>query len=150
MLALLIAPAALQALAMIVDEGHFHRRRGLPRWERIGHPIDTLSVAACWGWTVAVAPDASGALAGFVALAAFSCLLVTKDEAVHARLASAGEHWLHAVQFVLHPIVFLGGALIWRGGDARWFLIGQLALSLGFATYQIVYWSLPWTRRSDG
>ena len=52
MLALLMLPIALQAMAMVVDEGWFHRRRGLPRWERLGHPLDTLTIAVCLGWLV--------------------------------------------------------------------------------------------------
>ena len=46
----------LQGLAMLVDELLFHRRRGLPRWERIGHPIDTLSVLACYGVSLWLPP----------------------------------------------------------------------------------------------
>ena len=39
---LLYLPFAVQGLAILVDEFWFHHRRGLPRWERLGHPIDTL------------------------------------------------------------------------------------------------------------
>jgi len=28
---------------MGVDEFYFHRRRGLPRWERLAHPLDTMT-----------------------------------------------------------------------------------------------------------
>ncbi len=40
----LFIPFALQTCCMAVDEVHFHRQRGLPRWERLGHPLDTLTV----------------------------------------------------------------------------------------------------------
>jgi hypothetical protein len=139
---LLLVPAVLQGLAMLVDEGWCHRRRGLPRWERIGHPIDTLSVAACYLWLVSRPPDAPGALAGYIALAFASCLIITKDEPVHARHCGPGEMWLHAVLFVLHPIVFLGFGVVWWTGAAPWILRAQLALTLGWATYQVVYWRL--------
>ncbi len=59
--ALLLAPLAVQGIAMAVDELHFHRRRGLGRWERLGHPLDTLTVLACIGWTLAVTPTAAHA-----------------------------------------------------------------------------------------
>ena len=92
MIALVLVPAALQALVMLVDEGWYHRRRGLGRWERLGHPLDTFSVALAYAW-LATHPQASrGALVGYVALAVLSSLLVTKDEPVHARECSAGEH----------------------------------------------------------
>ena len=57
MLKWLSVPLALQALAMLVDELHFHRQRGLPRWERLGHPLDTLSVLACYALTLVAAPS---------------------------------------------------------------------------------------------
>ncbi len=44
----LAVPFALQGLAILVDEFYFHRRRGLPIWERWGHPLDTLSLLICW------------------------------------------------------------------------------------------------------
>jgi hypothetical protein len=145
---LLLAPAALQALAMLFDEGWFHRRRGLPRWERLGHPVDTASVALCYGWLLAREPADPGALEVYVALAAFSCLLVTKDEFVHARHCAPAEQWLHAVLFVLHPIVFLAFGLLWRSGGGGRVIAAQFALTLAFCTYQLAYWSLPWKRTS--
>ncbi len=146
MRAWLFAPAALQALAMLVDEGWFHRRRGLPRWERVGHPIDTASVALCYGWLLWRRPHEPGALPVYVALAAFSCLLVTKDEFVHARHCGAGEQWLHALLFVLHPIVFLAFGALWWGGLDPLAITAQFALTLAFMAYQIAYWSPPWKR----
>jgi hypothetical protein len=143
-LALLLAPAGLQAAAMAVDEGWYHRRRGLPRWERLGHPIDSLSVALCYGWLLVGRAGSSGALAVYVALAAASCLCVTKDEPVHARRCRPGEHWLHAILFLLHPVVFFGFGLLWWRGGPRWPIALQLALTLGFMTYQILYWSIRW------
>lgn len=144
----LIVPVALQALAMIVDEGWFHRRRGLPRWERIGHPLDTLTIAACLGWLVVVPPAAAHALPIYIALAAFSTLFVTKDEPIHARLCTAGEHWLHAVLFVLHPIVLAAFALLWWHGE-RGILAVQLGVTLAFCAYQVLYWSARGRRQAD-
>lgn len=139
MLILVILPLALQGIAMIVDEGWFHRRRGLPRWERIGHPIDTLSIALCLGWLV-LAERTTDALWVYGALAAGSTLLVTKDEGVHARRCSAGEHWVHALLFVLHPIVLAALAVAWWRGHGG-VVAGQLVAVVGFLAYQIVYWN---------
>ncbi len=139
-------PIALQALAMIVDEGWFHRQRGLPRWERIGHPLDTLTIAACLTWLLCVSPASSVALPGYIALAIGSTLFVTKDEGVHARACTAREHWLHAVLFALHPIVLAAFGWLWWQGQLAVLQV-QLAVTLAFMTYQVVYWNV-WRDRS--
>lgn len=144
MLALLLAPVLLQMVAMAIDEGLYHRRRGLPRWERLGHPVDTASVLLCYGWLIATRPDQPNALAVYVAMAALSCLLVTKDEAVHAHRCQPGEHWLHALLFVLHPVVLGTVGLLWWWQRDLWLLPALLALTGGLLVYQIVYWSLLW------
>jgi hypothetical protein len=141
---LFLVPPALQALAMLGDEGFYHRRRGLPRWERVGHPLDTLTTALAYGWLVLTSPESPHALAVYVGLCAFSCLFITKDEFVHARLCSAGEGFLHAVLFVLHPIVFLAFGMLWMSGNHAQILRVQLGLTLSFATYQVLYWSVLW------
>ena len=140
MLVLLVVPVALQALAMVVDEGWFHRRRGLPRWERIGHPLDTLTIALCLAWLV-VAPRTEQTLWIYGALAVFSTLFVTKDEPIHARLCSAGEQWLHSILFVLHPIVLAAFALLWWRGQSTVISV-QLGVTIAFGLYQVVYWNL--------
>ena len=142
---LLIAPVALQGAAMLLDEAVCHRRRGLPRWERIGHPLDTLTLVACLAWLLATGPS-PGALAVYVGLAAFSTLFVTKDEPVHARLCRGGEQWLHAVLFALHPIVLAAAGAAWWTGH-RTLLAVQLATTAAFGVYQAVYWNF--VRRPD-
>jgi 2-polyprenyl-6-hydroxyphenyl methylase/3-demethylubiquinone-9 3-methyltransferase len=139
MIAACMIPIALQAIAMIIDEGVYHRRRGLPRWERIGHPLDTLTIAACLVWLLAT--DAPSGLAGYVALAIGSTLFVTKDEGVHAKQCCAGEHWLHAVLFALHPIVLASFGALWWYGETT-ILTVQLAVTLGFFAYQVIYWNV--------
>lgn len=146
MLGLLALPIGLQAVAMVVDEGVFHRRRGLPRWERIGHPLDTLTIIVCLGWLVAMRPS-STTLGVYIALAACSSLVVTKDEPIHAKLCTAGEHWLHAVLFVLHPIVLGAFAWLWWTGSAPRAIQIQLVVACAFAGYQIVYWNVLRDRR---
>ncbi len=155
MTAILLLPLALQALLMLIDEVFFHRARHLPRWERIGHPLDTLSVLACFAWVVLV-PYGDGARNAYVALALFSTLLVTKDEFVHKTYCSATEHWLHALLFILHPVVLFALAIAWRGlGEAQgtamatspavaFAIRAQLAATTGFFFYQVLYWNIPW------
>jgi 2-polyprenyl-6-hydroxyphenyl methylase/3-demethylubiquinone-9 3-methyltransferase len=146
MRALLLAPVAIQGAVMLVDELVFHRRRGLPRWERIGHPLDTLTVAACLVWLIAM-PPSQPALSVYIGLAVFSTLFVTKDEAVHARLCGAGEHWLHAVLFALHPIVLGALGILWWTGHPT-VLAVQLAAVLAIGLYQVVYWNVGAARHS--
>ena len=151
---LIYLPALLQGGAMVVDEGVFHRRRGLGRWERLGHPIDTLSVAAVYAWLLAVPVGAPAAIPGFLAIAIGSCLLVTKDEPVHARVCGAGEQWLHAVLFLLHPIAFGAAFFVARGAGSRWFLVGTLAATVAFGAWQLLYWTVferrsSWLRTSE-
>jgi hypothetical protein len=131
---------------MSVDEGWFHRRRGLPKWERFGHPLDTATTAACYLWLVLAEPGTHGALAGYVALGAFSCLFITKDEFVHARYCSPGEGWLHAVLFVVHPAVLAVFGYAWWTHTHPFLIRAQLLLTVAFGAYQILYWSFPWKR----
>ena len=147
MLALLLLPAGLQMLAMFVDEVVCHRLRGLPTWERLGHPVDTLITAACYAWLVITPATTPHALWTYAALGALSCLVITKDEFVHARLCGATEHWLHACLFVLHPIVLGAFAVIWSGGLAPLAIRAELAGTLALFVYQLVYWSPLWQNR---
>jgi hypothetical protein len=158
----LFAPFVLQMLFMAADEFHFHRKRGLPRWERIGHPLDTLTVVLCLFWIFCAQPDRH-TVPVYVALAAFSSVFVTKDESVHQRHCSAAEHWIHAILFLLHPLVLACAALLWPAirtsspavrswavqysGFERPFLLFACALMIGFGVYQFVFWNLLWHPR---
>jgi len=145
---------------MVLDEGVFHLRRGLPKWERIGHPLDTLTVLACMAFVIWV-PFSKGALAIYIALAVFSSLFVTKDEFVHKELCPASEQWLHAILFTLHPITLTSAGFIWpvvQGAEvtpwiSNWlnnplflqqFLHVQFGAMSCFLIYQLVYWNLIW------
>ncbi len=140
---LLFVPFALQGLAMFFDEFYFHRKRGLPLWERIGHPLDTLSVFICYLFISLVGFSESN-LYVYIGLCAFSCLLITKDEFVHTELCDAKENWLHAVLFVLHPITFLSAGFIWSKNLNANFLSLQPVVIFLFMIYQILYWSPLW------
>jgi hypothetical protein len=154
----IMLPFVLQMLCMTIDEFVFHKRRGLPRWERIGHPLDTATVLICFGWVLS-APPSPGAVAVFTTLGVFSTLFVTKDEFVHNRHCTGAEQWLHALLFILHPSVLASVALLWpaahAGGSSlagwvlysgieRAFLLLAAGLTLLFGIYQFVYWNLLW------
>jgi|SRR5579872_311149 len=163
---LLLIPLAVQALAIFVDEFYFHFSRGLPRWERIGHPLDTLTVLAPILWMVFTLPTRSN-LVIFVILAIFSCVFVTKDEFVHAEVCVPAEHWNHAVLFISHPLVFAALACLWpllhspAGGmqlDLAWLerfrgleqaLPAQALVLAMYMVYQAVYWNLIYKPRDE-
>src|SRR5262245_55944652 len=109
---LITIPFIIQLVVIGVDEVYFHLKRGLPRWERIGHPLDTLSVLFCFLFVLYI-PFSSFALKSYIALAVFSCLFVTKDEFVHKHHCPASENWLHALLFLNHPVVLSALGLIW-------------------------------------
>ena len=158
-------PFAIQAFCMLFDEGYFHLRRGLPKWERIGHPIDTCSVIACMGFVLFV-PFSKMALAIYAALAVFSSILVTKDEFVHKEHCPATEQWLHALLFTLHPIALASAGFMWPVVQnvevspwiSYWldnkealltFLRMQFVAMLLFGIYQIVYWNFVWKEKAE-
>lgn len=134
---------AAQGALMLIDELYFHRRRGLSRWERVGHPLDTLTVLACYAIALAATPTET-ALGLYAAAATFSCLFVTKDQVVHARSCAAGEHWLHAVLFMMHPVVLATVAFLWLQGGRAGVLMVLAGAILAFAVYQTLYWNVPW------
>ncbi len=143
----LFAPFAFQALAMFFDEFYFHRKRGLGLWEKIGHPLDTLTVIACYAFLYLNPYSINNALI-YAGLSFFSCLFVTKDEFVHCELCEPLENWLHAVLFILHPICFLCAGLIWAfEGSFQFFITGQLIILILVTFYQIFYWSNPWKNK---
>ena len=158
-----LIPFVLQAIAIGIDEGYFHVRRGLPKWERIGHPIDTLSVMACLAFVLMV-PFSKSMVGIYALLAVFSSFLVTKDEKVHKEHCPALEQWLHAVLFTLHPITLLSLGLLWpvlyEVSLPLWlssyltfpfsialFIKGQLALMSLFFLYQVVFWNFLWKEK---
>lgn len=160
---LVILPFLLQALAIFFDEAVFHVKRGLPKWERIGHPLDTLTVLLCMGFVIWV-PFSKTALVLYISLSIFSTLFVTKDEFVHKIHCPASEQWLHAVLFTLHPITLATAGCIWPvvngisievfswldNSDAlRRFLYGQFGAMSGFLLYQILFWNLLWKDKAE-
>jgi hypothetical protein len=155
-----LLPFGAQALLMALDEGWFHRRRGLSRREWIGHALDSLGFLACLLLPLFLAPT-PGHLALFAGLGLGSCLLVTKDEFLHQRLCTGGEHACHAGLFLLHPLVLLASGYLWlcarnpAGAQAiaavlglqaptpscaAWGLRGQALAVAGCLTFQVAWW----------
>jgi hypothetical protein len=147
---ILAIPLVLQGLAMVVDEFWFHHKRGLRAWEKWGHPFDTLTVIAAFAYLWNRDFGTKEAVI-FAVLSFFSCLFVTKDEWVHAKECPATEQWLHAVLFVLHPLVFLSGGFgwwLWSRGELALFpvMLGfQIGVLSVFGVYQVAYWQ--WVRK---
>ncbi len=134
-----LIPFVLQALLMFFDEFYFHRKRGLPPWEKLGHPLDTLTVFVCYlaMWSL---PPTPSHLSLVLALMIFSCLFITKDEFIHTQVCSPWENWIHSVLFVLHPVSFLSAFLLWKDHLFPQILISQTILTAGFMLYQFLYW----------
>jgi hypothetical protein len=140
MIAIYLIPLAFQGLVMAVDEFYCHYRRGLPKWERIGHPLDTLSVLICIGICVFFMPTIQN-LHYFIAAALFSCLFITKDEFIHNNVCDGFEQWLHALLMVLHPLVLIATGLLWFQ-NAVPFLKFEFFIFIVFFLYQIIFWGI--------
>lgn len=135
----LLTPISIQAIAIFFDEFYFHHKRGLPLWEKNGHPIDTFFVFCCYIFIALNNPTELN-MKIYIGLCALSCLIITKDEFVHTEKCDAAENWLHAVLFVLHPITFLAAGMIWKDGLSQQFLYIQSAVLFTFMLYQFFYW----------
>ena len=139
-------PFILQGAAMIWDELYFHSKRGLGRWERWGHPIDTISVLIPTSITLKF-PFNETFESLFIILAVLSCLIVTKDEFVHSKECEPAEQWLHSVLFILHPFVFLSLWWFWRSHETTALLVALIAQA-ALLTYQVGRWILFWEKKS--
>jgi hypothetical protein len=137
-------PFFLQIALISFDEFYFHVKRGLPKWERIGHPLDTLSIVVCFLYVILFSYSLK-ALIPFIILATLSCILVTKDEWVHKEVCDGKEQWLHAMLFINHPLVLISLGIMWAQGFASFtFLMTQFICSAAFCLYQTIYWNLVW------
>jgi len=150
---LLFIPFFLQALIIFIDEFYFHIKRGLPKWEKIGHPLDTLSILILFVFCY-MKPFSTHNLKTFIFLGLFSSLFVTKDEWIHKDSCEKKEMWLHALLFIHHPIVIASLGFLWADlyGNSfidfsisktliSQFILSQIILIFGFMSYQIIYWN---------
>ena len=135
----LFLPLVLQPAFILIDEFYFHMKRRLPRWERIGHPLDTFTFLACFVFTLLAAPSPIH-IQIFLGMSIFTCLFVTKDEFVHHEHCSGGEQWVHAVLFILHPASLITAYRFWVTGEYRFVILVQTAAMGLFMLWQIFYW----------
>lgn len=133
-----LVAAGFQAVVILVDEFFYHHKRGLPRWERLGHPMDTATVLACLLF-IGLAPKTPMNEIIYYALAIFSCVFITKDEWVHRKYCSGAEMWLHALLFVVHPLLLFGAYSEWETNQ-NYFLLAAAGIVV-FFVYQVVYWN---------
>ena len=134
-----LLPFIIQAFAMIVDEFYFHRKRGLKKWEQLGHPIDTFFVFIVY-FFISLAHPSENNIKIYIALCTLSCLIITKDEFVHTVECEAAENWLHAILFILHPITFMAAGFIWFKNLNPTFLKIQPMVLFIVMLYQFFYW----------
>lgn len=130
----------IQGLLMAIDEFSFHKMRGLRKWERIGHPIDSLFYSIPL-FISAFLPASELNRVLFVGASVFSCLLITKDEFVHMRECGPSEHWVHACLFLLHPAILYGIALLWKAQEAQALRVVLPIAVTCFGFYQFFYWA---------
>lgn len=141
----LYLPLLIQSLLMGYDE-YLHSKRGLGLWERLGHPLDTLTVFVPFSY-IAINSYSTERLKVFVILSVFSCLFITKDEFIHLEVCSRLESWIHSLLFVLHPILFLSSGMLWKYYPGDDFLAYQ-TLAVGiFMIYQVLRWSFEWKKQ---
>ena len=140
------APFLLQGLLMGVDELYCHRRRVLNRWERWGHPVDTLVFSSCLAFLYFAEPG-RWQLMLFALLGLVSSLMISKDEWQHRELCSGFENWLHSLLFMLHPVLLIWAGYLWwtRQPQAGAVIGASVLLSLAFFLYQLLYWNV-WNR----
>lgn len=138
MTSLLIGAICLQGLLVAFDEFYFHWRRNLPRWERLGHPLDSVSLLMPVG-LLAFFNKTPLIESLYGILGILSCLCITKDEWIHRKYSEPGESWVHSLLFVLHPAVLLSGYFSW--GSSPFVIKGFFFSILAFGIYQIIFWN---------
>lgn len=151
----LILPFVLQIVASFFDEFYFHHKRGLGLWEKLGHPLDTITVLVCYIFVITSTASPTN-IGIYICLAVFSCLFITKDEFVHHEKSGAEEQWLHSVLFILHPITLIIIPLYWidpnqfgfislsEHNTLQTFIEIQLVMICLYLSYQVFYWNISW------
>ncbi len=145
----------LHGICMLFDEFYFHQKRKLPKWERIGHPIDTLFFIFCY-CIILFLPITSATILLYFIFSILSCLIITKDEFIHLKNCSTQEQYLHAILFILHPIILFILFFNWPNFaksellifqqinllQLKYLVTIQFIFSVIFLFYQIIYWNI--------
>lgn len=140
-----IAAFVFQAVVILIDEFHFHRRRFLPRWELVGHPIDTFCLLSFFLVLTALSSEDVRVFWLASAIGLISCLVITKDEWVHKQYSSGNENWLHALLFIVHPVVV--GLFLWLWWRREDSLKPALAVADGAIALHLIYQLVEAIRR---
>jgi hypothetical protein len=114
---------AVYGLILFIDEFAFHRRKGLA--ERRSQALDTFWMAACAGVVSFVEYGDMPRLV-FGGLSLISMIWMTRNQFEHARHATPGEHYLHSLQFVLHPILLITLMAVWQFIDGAGLVVGMV------------------------
>lgn len=128
-----------QGICMLFDEFYFHHKRGLGKWESLGHPIDSFLFLICFLFCLAI-PYNTSYETFFIILSVISTLVITKDEFIHTKECPASENWLHALLFILHPISLFVLYKFWVEGENTLIAIQAAIIGL-FMLYQLTYWN---------
>lgn len=136
-MSIFLVALVIQSLAILFDEFYFHRKRGLPKWEMIGHPVDTSLVIVCFLFLAFAEKNPTNEIIYYI-MASASCLCVTKDEWVHYKYCSGPEMWLHAVLFMMHPLLLFTAVDIWE--DSRPLFLALSGCIFVFLLWEIGYW----------
>lgn len=145
----------LHGACMLFDEFFFHHKRKLPKWERIGHPIDTLFFILCY-CIIIFLPISNTTILLYFIFSVLSCLIITKDEFIHLKNCCTYEQYLHAILFVLHPIILIVLFCSWVNFSTtelvifrqinlphlKYLIAAQFGLAVIFFFYQIIYWNI--------
>jgi O-antigen/teichoic acid export membrane protein len=148
-------------MIMCLDEFYFHHKRKLPKWERLGHPVDTLFFFSCF-LIVLFFPMTKLTVILFFILSFISSLIIVKDEFIHAKCCCIKENYLHALLFVFHPILLIILFLSWSSFTNSYFsglenfnsiivkniIYFQFVTTVLFFIYQIVFWNFIYKEKS--
>ncbi|MCB0416951.1 MAG: hypothetical protein KDD39_04830 [Bdellovibrionales bacterium] len=132
---------------MVIDDGIFHRRRGLTKFESFGHVADSLvfGTVLC---IPAFAPADPHWLSLYLAGAVFSAVFITKDEWIHAESCRPMENWLHSLLFLNHPVLFFLTGSLWWQHEAEELRVALPFAVFGFSIYQWAAWLRVPTRKT--
>jgi len=132
----------LQGFLIAVDEFVCHTYRRLPKWELIGHPLDTFCL---WLYFFSLNELNFYSFPIPALLGLLSCVVITKDEWVHKELSSAFENWLHAMLFVVHPTVVISYFYLWTQGHEDFFKLLHVSLIL-VGGYFVLQCFMGWSK----
>lgn len=138
---ILLALFITQVAIMAFDEFHYHRRRGLEKFERWSHLADTTLFFAAVILPMLLIPSPFN-IGIYIFFAVASAVITTKDEWIHIRSCSGGEQWCHSILFLLHGAILVVLGILWNM-DASSLILRTLPIPVGlWGIYQFFYWNV--------